>query len=335
MFDVGFHQEGDQRITFLTMELLDGESLRERLSRGTMSPSEALPIVEQVVAGLSAAHRVGVVHRDLTCANILLVRDGAGCRAVITDFGLARGTQGAAFDQSSTGQSFLVGTPLYMAPEQVTGEALSAATDVYSLGVVLFKMVTGAMPFVGATAGITAIKRLHEPPPSPRHHRPDLPLAWEKVILKCLEREPARRYAPIDEVARVLREAVSQGIAPGRRSLRGPVLLVAGALTAVAVGTFAFRAQRVALPPPPAPMATAPAESPPAPSSPAAVPSTEPSSLAAVVSAQRPVVRRAKHKAKLEAADHAPATPSEASPLQNKLITAYPPTDESTQRPNR
>jgi serine/threonine protein kinase len=212
-YDLVYHYGGDpsQRSdgsrsnlqVLLTMELLRGETLADRLARtGRMTPEEALPVVRQIAAALAAAHAAGVVHRDLKSANVFLVDSPAGTRAVVNDFGLAwsAGEEGSAAAPAGDGE--LVGTPAYMAPEQVRGEATTPATDVYALGVVLYEMVTGELPFVGESAFYTALKRLQEPPPPPRGKVPGLDPVWEEVILRCLERAPADRFATMDDVIR-------------------------------------------------------------------------------------------------------------------------------------
>ena len=150
---------------FVSMELLTGETLRDRIRRGgKMTESEALPLVEQMAAGLDAAHRVGVVHRDFKSSNVILVpseHSPAGVRAVITDFGLAHGLVPSGL--SLTGTQEVVGTPAYMAPEQLNGGAITPATDIYALGVVMFEMLTGAVPFNTDNPLSTALKRLSEP----------------------------------------------------------------------------------------------------------------------------------------------------------------------------
>lgn len=210
IFDLFRHipagEEPGGPVTFLTMELLSGETLADRLRRrGPMVPEEALEIVEQLAAGLTAAHRAGVVHGDLKSANVVLAPSSSGerrPRAVITDFGLARGREsiGRAGEAGSP-----AGTPAYMAPEQVEGKEATRASDLYALGVVLFEMVTGAFPFVGDTAAATARKRLEQPPPSPRGLARDLPPPWDAAILRCLERDPARRFASASDVVEALR----------------------------------------------------------------------------------------------------------------------------------
>jgi len=190
---------------FLTMELLRGETLEQLLARqGRMSTAEALPVIGHIVAALAAAHANGVVHRDLKSGNIFLVPEPSGTRAVVTDFGLAWSSIETNDSASLTATGELVGSPAYMAPEQVRGEESTTATDIYALGVVLFEMVTGELPFVGKSAFYTALKRLQEPAPSPRLHLSDLDPAWEKTILRCLERDPEKRFPSVRHVLRAL-----------------------------------------------------------------------------------------------------------------------------------
>jgi serine/threonine protein kinase len=196
IFDVGFHQAGARRVAFLSMELIEGETLAARLERGPMRVDEALPLVTQLIAGLAAAHAEGVIHRDFKSANVMLVARPSGARAIITDFGLARGGEEHAVSVAS-GHQGLVGTPVYMAPEQVAGLPLGAAADQYALGVVMFEMVTGHWPFVGDTPVLTAVRRLHEPAPSPRSYAPDLDPRWEAAILRCLARAPEDRFSSL------------------------------------------------------------------------------------------------------------------------------------------
>ncbi|HEX8952646.1 MAG TPA: serine/threonine-protein kinase, partial [Polyangia bacterium] len=140
-FDVGYHTaDGKTPISFITMELLLGETLSARLKRGRLATAEAAPLVRQMAAALSAAHRAGIVHRDFKPDNVLLVpgADGEPLRAVVTDFGVARAVAGQVRRGSSlTAAGMKVGTPAYMAPEQVEGAPLTPAADVYALGVVL------------------------------------------------------------------------------------------------------------------------------------------------------------------------------------------------------
>jgi tetratricopeptide (TPR) repeat protein len=228
IFDLFHHRDAHSELDFVTMELLEGETLAARLRRGgPMKTDEALPIARQLAVGLEAAHRAGVVHRDLKSANILLVPNAGGMRAVITDFGLARSTAAGEPLASIYRTGEIVGTPGYMAPEQVEGGAITAAVDIYALGVVLYEMVTGRLPFVGDTPLSTAAKRLTEPPLSPRRHVPDLDPRWERVILRALARAPGDRF----QSAADLERAFAGGNVPGgRRRLPSRLLTWAAAI---------------------------------------------------------------------------------------------------------
>ncbi|MFN0253907.1 MAG: protein kinase domain-containing protein [Kofleriaceae bacterium] len=190
LHDVG---EDSGRV-FLTMELLDGETLAARIARGPIGGEELDEIATQLVAALSAAHNEGVVHRDFKPQNVILVED----RVVVTDFGLARST----FDEddaiSLTGDTAMIGTPAYMAPEQVEGRDATIASDVYALGIVLFELASGQPPFREATALATATARLHRTPA--RIIRDDLDPRWRATIARCLERDPAARFSTAQAV---------------------------------------------------------------------------------------------------------------------------------------
>ncbi len=193
-------------IHFLTMELLEGETLSQRIAReGRLTMGEAFPLVQQLCWGLAAAHTAGVIHRDFKCSNVLLVpgdtssgeSTAQSTRVVITDFGIARAVQlgsGQTTNGPLTGGRAFVGTPEYMAPEQVADGAVTQATDIYSLGVVIFEMVTGKLPFTGDTPLVAAAKRLNESPPRPEATVPGLDAKWSSTILRCLAREPERRF---------------------------------------------------------------------------------------------------------------------------------------------
>jgi eukaryotic-like serine/threonine-protein kinase len=205
IFDLGFHLLEGREQMFLTMELLAGETLSQRVRLGRpFTVAEAEPVVEQMVAALDAAHREGIVHRDFKSGNVMLVPDAGkpgGFRAVVTDFGLARGVEGDdPFATAPAGTVGLMGSPAYMAPEQVDGGEVGLQADIYALGVVMFEMLTGRVPFLGETAVSVAVKRIKEPAPSPRVHVPDLPEVWERTILRCLERVPGHRFARVADV---------------------------------------------------------------------------------------------------------------------------------------
>ena len=241
-FDV-FHHGA---LAFLTMELLGGETLTDRLKSGRMTPAQALPIVEQMAAALAAAHEAGIVHRDFKSANVMLEPDErrpGGVRVVVTDFGLARRDRpGRGSAAPLTETEAVLGTPDYMAPEQIEGRAITPATDVYALGVVIYEMVTGEQPFEGDTPLSVALKKLKEAAPSPRRLAPDLPPVWEKTILRCLERSPADRFPSAGEVVRALRgETVVAGPATLRRRRRKIAGVAAGIVLAALAAFLASR----------------------------------------------------------------------------------------------
>lgn len=209
LFDVGTHiataADGRTRETlFLTMELLSGQNLSDRLDNGRLTTEEALPILSGVAQGLGAAHRAGVLHRDLKAANIMIgaASPSGPMRAVVTDFGLARTIERDPNDGlASISQSgVVVGTPAYMSPEQVRGEPLTAASDIYALGLVLYEMVTGQRPFEGGSAWSIAVRRLTQPPPQPRAVIPDLDPGWDAAITACLQLDPLLRPKSPEEV---------------------------------------------------------------------------------------------------------------------------------------
>jgi serine/threonine protein kinase/tetratricopeptide (TPR) repeat protein len=237
LFDVGFHlretAQGAERICFLTMELLQGESLSALLRRhGPLSHNEALPLARQLAEGLSAAHEAGILHRDLKSANVLLIRspvDGS-LRPVITDFGLACAAGEASAEPGEPGSRW-VGTPAYMAPEQLEGQPLTPASDLYALGILLFELLTGARPFQGADAWSTATQRLHTRAPSPRTVRPELAPRWEALILRCLERQPSRRFQSAQSLLAALPAPLPS--TPRLRPVRSQARML---LTVLAVG---------------------------------------------------------------------------------------------------
>ena len=249
-------------ILIVSMEFLSGETLDSRMRRtGPMSAAEALPIITQMVAGLSAAHQVGVVHRDFKTSNVMLVAPPHGSqsvRAVITDFGLAHAQESPGGTLTRPGD--IVGTPSYMAPEQVDGGEITPATDIYALGIVIYEMLTGTLPFSADTPLATAMKRLNQPAPSARARIPNLDETWDRTIARCLERKPANRFASVDDVAKALAgqqvpasigaidktvagEYYSGSVSLDRR-MRSPVMSVAIAAIVLAVlltGFFLLR----------------------------------------------------------------------------------------------
>ena len=205
-----------ERLNFLSMELLLGETLAQRLTRtGPMASYELGVLLRQMAEGLEAMHVQDVIHRDFKPANVFLMQrapdtpghqGNAAMRAVITDFGIARALHhgGREQDASVTSRVGFIGTPAYMAPEQLTGGALSPATDIYALGVLLYEALTGTVPFSGETALEAAMKRLHQAPPVPSALVKNLDPRWDTTILRCLEREPKKRFRSVLDVVRAV-----------------------------------------------------------------------------------------------------------------------------------
>ena len=196
---VRMHDLGEENgLLFVSMEYVTGESLAARIQRlGTLTPAQLRPIVTQLCEGLTAAHNAGVVHRDLKPANILI---DAQERVKLIDFGIAR----ADLHAGMTATNMVVGTPEYMAPEQVKGGAIDARTDLYALGAVLYHALTGRPPFRGDTPISVGLAHCTDPVVPPRQLRPDLPVAWDSAITCMLEKTPSARFASAQAVLAAL-----------------------------------------------------------------------------------------------------------------------------------
>ena len=189
----------DQGQLFIVMELVPGKDLKSLLrQRGRFTVEECIPLMVQACAGIGYAHRAGLVHCDVKPHNMLVTPDN---RLKVTDFGIARAMAGISLGERT---NVVWGSPQYFSPEQAAGEAPTPASDVYSLGVVLYEILTGTLPFTAST--IEELARLHmeAKPIPPSEYIPDLPEALEEIILKVLSKEPSARYRTADQLGRVL-----------------------------------------------------------------------------------------------------------------------------------
>jgi serine/threonine protein kinase len=205
-----FGREGD--LTYIVMKYVEAGALKERLGE-PLDLKTALEIIAQVGEALDYAHQEGVVHRDVKPSNVLMDR---GSWALLTDFGLAKVAE-ASVGLTKTGVG--VGTPAYMSPEQGQGIAVDGRSDVYSLGVMLYEMLTGRVPYEAETPMAVAIKHITAPLPSPREVNPDIPEPVEQVVLKALAKDPADRYQSVGQMLEALRQAVAEASVPPRAVL--------------------------------------------------------------------------------------------------------------------
>ena len=222
IFDVG----ADQGFSFVVMELLEGKTLRARILRSGLSWPEALEIAVTIAEGLSAAHSKGIVHRDLKPENVFLTSDD---RIKILDFGLARLTAGLppqelaeAATRSQELESVTVsGTVPYMSPEQITGKGVDARSDIFSFGCVLYEMLTATRPFSGDSSAETIAAILKEDPRPPAESGKQVPPELERVLLRCLEKNPDRRFQTTRDLTFALRELLNTSEIPKTAVSRG------------------------------------------------------------------------------------------------------------------
>ena len=237
IFEVGQH-EGQH---YFSMGFVEGKSLSQRLAEGPLSSREAAELMLKVAEAIEYAHQRGVIHRDLKPANVLLDQNG---NPRVTDFGLAKKLEG---DSGLTGSGQVMGTPSYMPPEQAGGKRgeVGPAADVYSLGATLYALVTGRPPFQASTAMDTVMQLIDDEPVPPRRLNPSIPRDLETIILKCLDKEPGKRYDTAANLAGDLRRflnrepilarPVSQAERAWRWCRRNPFLASAIGSTAAAI----------------------------------------------------------------------------------------------------
>jgi serine/threonine-protein kinase len=196
-------------VPFISMEYLEGVTLKELVrNRGALPLGVALSFAKQMCHGLDAAHTQGVVHRDIKPHNMLILPESGELK--IMDFGIARPSQVGGQDAGLTTAGTVMGTPDYMSPEQAQGRPADFRADIYSTGVVLFEALTGQLPFRGETVTQIIIGHIQQPPPRPRSINPRLPQGLEVAVLRCLQKDPDRRWQSVSELARAL-SAVSTG----------------------------------------------------------------------------------------------------------------------------
>jgi len=210
MFDLG-EEKGTY---FITMEYVSGEDMKSFLRRtAPLSTGRAISIGKQICEGLAEAHRLGVVHRDLKPGNIMIDKEG---NVRIMDFGIARSLK----EKGITDADMMIGTPEYMSPEQVEGEDIDQRSDIYSLGVVLYEMATGKVPFEGPTPLSIALKQKTVEPHNPREFNPQIPEDFTLLILKCMNKDKEKRYQNAGEIISEFTKIKSE-ILPGVQAIEG------------------------------------------------------------------------------------------------------------------
>lgn len=207
IYDQGRSEEGTY---YIAMEYISGGTLKERITkRGTLGSSVAAAVALQIAGALGAAHARGMIHRDVKPQNVLVTEFGD---VKVADFGIARAAPPAATTVSSQ-TNFILGTASYMSPEQAMGNPVTPASDLYSLGILLYEMLTAHVPFAAENPLATSLKHVNEPPPSPKESIPDLPEGMNTLILKLLAKKPGDRYEDSAELMKDLKR-VRDGLSP-------------------------------------------------------------------------------------------------------------------------
>jgi serine/threonine protein kinase len=222
VFDLGQTADGT---LYIAMEFIDGPSLKDVIRQsGPMAPSRVVAILRQVASALSLAHKHNIIHRDLKPHNVMLATDKERREiAKLLDFGIAKTFDDAATQLTVTG--FALGTPQYMAPEQAAGKVVDGRTDLYSLGIILYEMLAGEVPFSDPSTAAILVKQMTEvpEPPSTRNPKASIPPSLEGIALKCLEKDPAKRFQTADEFCAALDSAQ---VEPGALASGAPTLLL-------------------------------------------------------------------------------------------------------------
>ena len=208
--------ESSNGIVFLVMEYLNGQTLKEVIHSDSPMPlSRVIEIMRQISGALEAAHAEGVVHRDLKSDNIMLLDVAGGDWAKVLDFGIAKITEKVGQDPALTAPNLIIGTPQYMSPEQCSQAAeIDSRSDIYSLGVILYEMLVGHVPFTGESPTAIMMKHLQEPPPSVLEERKDLPAAVARVVTRAMAKRPEDRFQTASELAEELTAAAETKDSP-------------------------------------------------------------------------------------------------------------------------
>ena len=219
---VTIYDYGEDILPFVVMEYVEGESLESlRKKKGKLSMDELYPVVQGVASGIDYAHSMGIVHRDIKPDNILITKEFI---PKIADFGIAR-----ILDTSSTQDSGIIGSPSFMSPEQILGGSINSATDIFSLGVMIYYLIAGEKPFYGATPHAVTYRILNEEPKPPSFYNPSLTLHVDGVLLKTLSKKPEERYKKAGDVVESLIRAhtksrerygdTTKDLSPGKRNI--------------------------------------------------------------------------------------------------------------------
>jgi hypothetical protein len=203
LYDVGTNAEG---VPYFVMEYVDGRTLEKVLDDGPLPLEKAVLWATDLAAAIARAHRAKVIHGDIKPANILITREG---QVKLGDFGIAR------FATQVSNSGVLMGTPAYLSPEQIQGNAQDTRSDLFSLGIILYQMTTGVQPFSGSSVSAVCAQIVAIMPPPPSHHNPSLPAAFDRIVMRCLAKDPADRYATAEALgASLYPVAHAQEMAP-------------------------------------------------------------------------------------------------------------------------